>query len=91
MGERTESRKGVKARVVLARGAMFEFPDDGRKKKTLLQYFGFPFSCVITRQKLAHQVASLPNPLFVWFCQLPTVTAQVFFFIFEGVAGIARI
>lgn len=27
------NRKGVKARVVLARGAMFEFPDDGRKKK----------------------------------------------------------
>lgn len=37
---------------------------------------------------------SLPTkpPICLVLCQLPTVTAQVFFyFIFEGVAGIARI
>lgn len=32
MGERIVSRKGVKACVVLERGAMFKFPDDSRKR-----------------------------------------------------------
>lgn len=32
VGESTVSRKGVKACVVLERGAMFKFPDDSRKR-----------------------------------------------------------
>lgn len=56
------SRKGVKARVVLARGAMFEFPDDGRKR-----YFNaldFLSSCH-RKTGVAHQGAPPPPP-FVW-------------------------
>lgn len=84
------SRKGVKARVVLARGAMFEFPDDGRKKNATSMLWIFFLLC--HHETEVGPSGSLPTkpPICLVLCQLPTVTAQVFYFFFILYLGSGR-
>lgn len=82
-GRRMRCRKGVKACVILERGAMFEFPDDGRNR-----YFdaldGLPPTVILCKICPRKAVIRVPRFFFLLFLSgsIPTLSSL------RGAAGI---